>query len=66
MHWCNKKMAKHVLKNMPRGLDITANVASAVASRNPWANSTTLLDVKTFINQAKDSSSENLFEFLSS
>ena len=32
-----KKLGKVVLKNEGRQLDITANVASAVASRNPNA-----------------------------
>ena len=31
----SKKMAKNVLKNPGRALDLTANVASAVASRKP-------------------------------
>ena len=33
--WCIKKMAKNVLKNPSRAFDITANVATAAASRNP-------------------------------
>ena len=31
----SKKMAKNVLKNPSRALDITANIATAAASRNP-------------------------------
>ena len=38
-------MAENVLKNLGRALDITANVASADASRNPKAAFLTLPEV---------------------
>ena len=40
-----KKMAKNVLKNPGRALDLGANVDSAVASRNPKAALSTLTEV---------------------
>ena len=40
----SKKMAKKVLKNPSRALDITANIATAAASRNPKNVMSTLPD----------------------
>ena len=48
-----KKMAKNVLKNPGRALDITANVASAVASRHPEASLSTLTELITLHNAGK-------------
>ena len=44
----SKKMAKIVLKNPSRALDITANIASAAASRNPKNVLSTLPELITF------------------
>ena len=41
-------MAKNVLKNPSRALDITANIATAAASRNPKNVMSTLLELITF------------------
>ena len=44
----SKKMAKNVLKNPGRALEIGANVGSAFASRNPKAALTSLPEVINF------------------
>ena len=44
----SKKMAKNVLKNPGRALDIIANIATPAASRNPKAVLTTLPELITF------------------
>ena len=48
--WLNssKKMAKDVLKNPPRALDNSANVASSITSKNPKAALSTSTDVISF------------------
>ena len=46
----SKKMAKNVLKNPSRALDITANIATAAASRNPKNIMSTLPELITFYN----------------
>ena len=46
----SKKLAKYVLKNPARALDITANNATAAASRNPKNVMSTLSELKTFYN----------------
>ena len=43
-------MAKNVLKNPTRALDITANIATAAASRNPKNVMSTLPELITFYN----------------
>ena len=47
------KLAKNVLKNPGRALDITANLVTAAASRNPKNVMATLLELKTFYNTGK-------------
>ena len=49
----SKKMAKNVLKNPSRALDITANIATAVASRNPKNVMKSLPELITFYNTGK-------------
>ena len=49
----SKKMAKNVLKNPTRALDITANIATAAASRNPKNIMSTLPELITFYNTGK-------------
>ena len=49
----SKKMAKNVLKNPSRALDITANIATAAASRNPKNMISTLPERTTFYNTGK-------------
>ena len=49
----SKKMAKYVLKNPTRALDITANIATAAASRNPKNIMSTLPELITFYNTGK-------------
>ena len=49
----SKKMAKNVLKNPTRALDITANIATAAASRNPKNVMSTLPELITFYNTGK-------------
>ena len=44
----SKKMAKNVLKNPSRALDITANIATAAASRNPKNVMSNLPELITF------------------
>ena len=46
----SKKMAKNVLKNPTRALDITANIATAAASRDPKNVMSTLPELITFYN----------------
>ena len=46
-------MAKIVLKNPARALDITANIATAAASRNPKNVMSTLPELITFYNTGK-------------
>ena len=49
----SKKMSKNVLKNPSRALDITANIATAAASRNPKNVMKTLPELITFYNTGK-------------
>ena len=49
----SKKMAKNVLKNPSRALDITANIVTAAASRNPKNVMSTLPELITFYNTGK-------------
>ena len=49
----SKKMAKNVLKNPSRALDITANIATAAVSRNPKNVMSTLPELITFYNTGK-------------
>ena len=49
----SKKMAKKVLKKPSRALDITANIATAAASRNPKNVMSTLPELITFYNTGK-------------
>ena len=49
----SKKMAKNILKNSSRALDITANIATAAASRNPKNVMSTLPELITFYNTGK-------------
>ena len=49
----SKKMVKNVLKNSSRALDITANIATAAASRNPKNVMSTLPELITFYNTGK-------------
>ena len=48
-----KKLAKNVLKNPGRALEIGANIGSAVASRNPKAALSTLPEVINFYHKGK-------------
>ena len=48
-----KKLAKNVLKNPSRALDITANIASAAASRSPKNLLSTLPEVINFYHTGK-------------
>ena len=43
-----EKTVKIILKNPGRALDITANIASAAAARNPKATLSTLTEVVKF------------------
>ena len=49
----SKKMAKNVLKNPSRALDITANFATAAASRNPKNVMKSLPELITFYKTGK-------------
>ena len=49
----SKKMAKNVLKNPGRALEIGANVGTAFASRNPKAALTSLPEVIIFLSYRK-------------
>ena len=49
----SKKMAKNVLSKPGRALDITANIATAAASRNPKNVMSTLPELITFYNTGK-------------
>ena len=49
----SKKMAKNVLKNPGRALEIGANVGTAFASRNPKAALTSLPEVNNFYHTGK-------------
>ena len=49
----SKKMAKNVLKNPSRALDITTNIATAAASRNPKNVMSTLPELITFYKTGK-------------
>ena len=49
----SKKIAKNVLKNPIRALDITANIASAAASRSPKNVLSTLPELNKFYNTGK-------------
>ena len=46
-------MATNVIKNPGRGLDITANIATAAASKNPKNVMSTLPELITFNNTGK-------------
>ena len=46
-------MAKNVISNPTRTLDITANIATAAASRNPKKEMKTLPELITFYNTGK-------------
>ena len=48
-----KKLATNVLKNPGRALDITANIATAAASRNPKAVLSTLREVNNCYHTGK-------------
>ena len=48
-----KKLATNVLKNPARALEIGANVATAAASRNPKAASSTLPEVTKFYHEGR-------------
>ena len=48
----SKRMAKNILKNPSRALEIGANVATAAASRNPEVVLSTFFEVIFFIIQA--------------
>ena len=50
---CIKKMAKNVLDNPARSLDITANVATAAVSRNAKNVMKSLPELLTFYNTGK-------------
>ena len=58
-----KNVAKNTLKNPGRAVDITANVVTAVASRNPKSALSTLHEVINFIMQEKSCISEKLLDF---
>ena len=49
-----KTLAKNVLKNPGRSMDITAKLSNAPASRNPKAALSTLPELITFFNTGKD------------
>ena len=49
-----QKLATNALKNPTRFLEIGANVATAVPSRNPKAASSTLPEVNNFYHTGKD------------
>ena len=49
----SKKMAKNVLSNPGRALDLTAKIATAAASRNSEQTLSTLLELITFYNTGK-------------
>ena len=48
-----KKLAKNVLRNPTRALDVTANIATAAASRNPKKVLSTLPEVINFYHTGK-------------
>ena len=48
-----KKLATNVVKNPGRALDITANIATAAASRNPKAALSTLPEYIDFYHMGK-------------
>ena len=62
----SKKMAKNVLKNPGRAMDIKANIATAAASRNPEAALSTLPELISIYNTGTVFISENLFHFIPS
>ena len=49
----SKKVAKNVLSNPGRALDLTAKIATAAASRNSKQALSTLPELKTFYNTGK-------------
>ena len=59
-----KKLAKNILKNPSQALDITANIATAVASISPKHLLSTLPEVFNFYHTGKIFIWENLFKFL--
>ena len=61
----SKNMAKHVLKIPVWALDIKANVASAIVSRNPQAASSTLPEVINFFHTGNGLHLGKLVIFLS-
>ena len=50
----SKKLAKNVLSNPTRALDITANYATAAGSRNPTKVLSTIAEVISFYHLGKD------------
>ena len=50
----SKKMAKNVLSNLGRALDLTAKIATAAASRNSKQALSTLPELITFYNAGKE------------
>ena len=52
-HNVSKKMARNVLKNPSRALDITANIATEATSRNPTNVMSTLPELKIFYSSGK-------------
>ena len=47
-------MAKNVIRNPTRALGLTANIATAVASRNPKKGMSTLAELLIFYNTGKE------------
>ena len=52
-HNLSKKVAKNVLRNSRRALDITANIATAAPSRNSQKVLSTLLEIVNFYHTGK-------------
>ena len=59
----SKKMAKNVLKNPSRALDITTNIATAAASRNPKNVLKPIRELITFCNTGRGLYLGNLGKF---
>ena len=60
----SKKMAKNVLSNPGRALDLTAKIATAAAFRTSKQALSTLPELITFYNTGKGLYLNNLFKFL--
>ena len=58
----SKKMAKNVLKNPSRALDITTNIATSAAIRNPRHVMKSPAEPISFITQVSDCTEVNLFQ----